>query len=115
METVLSNFKAILKYRAASFHGGKKGAKEQPYPFAFVHRPMLRSLHEKNTNIKRCVSTGRFTVKPLGKEKAKKFSQVEGMSLSKQSSRTFSRLEQSGFKGDALRAAILGAFVSKAG
>jgi len=70
---------------------------------------------KKNNSIKRCASTGLFTVKPLGKEKAEKFGQVEGMSLSKQSSRTISRFEQGGLKGDALRAAIMGAFVSKAG
>lgn len=59
--------------------------------------------------------TDRFIPKPLGKDKARKFIQVEGMSLNKQSAGTISRLEKKGLKGDALRSAITGTFVSKPG
>ena len=70
---------------------------------------------KKVTNIARSASSGRFVAKPLGKGKAVKFSQVEGMSLNKRSAGTIERLERQGLKGDALRSAITGAFVTKRG
>ena len=69
----------------------------------------------KNQAIKRSVVTGRFASKPLGKGKAKKFAQVEGMVLTQRSSKTISRFEGSGLKGDALRSAITRSFVKKRG
>ena len=70
---------------------------------------------KKNTSIARLTSTGRFITKPLGKGKAEKFAQVEGMSLNKRSAGMILRLEQRGLKGDALRSAITGDFVMKRG
>ena len=70
---------------------------------------------KKNSATARSASTGRFVSKPLGKGKAEKFARVEGMSLSKQSAGTYSRLTARGLKGDALRSAISGAFVTKRG
>lgn len=63
--------------------------------------------------IKRSASTGRFVTKPLGKGKATKFSNVEGMVLTQRSAKMISRLEGSGLKGDALRSAITGSFDKK--
>lgn len=69
----------------------------------------------RNLSISRSASTGRFTPKPLGKAKAAKFAQVEGMALTEKSKQTLVRLEASGLKGDALRAAITGTFQKKRG
>jgi predicted deacylase len=69
----------------------------------------------KNQTIKRSTVTGRFTSKPLGKEKATKFAKVEGVILTQRSSKTISQFEGSGLKGDALRSAITGSFAKKRG
>ncbi|WP_343080221.1 hypothetical protein [Ostreiculturibacter nitratireducens] len=61
----------------------------------------------------RSTTTGRFSPKPLGKSKAAKFAQVEGITLTAKSKKTLVRLEASGLKGDALRAAITGTFEKK--
>ena len=68
---------------------------------------------KKSQAIKRSAATGRFVTKPLGKEKATKFSKVEGMSLTGRAAKTISRFEGNGLKGDALRSAITGSFVKK--
>ncbi|WP_037317498.1 hypothetical protein [Ruegeria halocynthiae] len=70
---------------------------------------------KKNSSIARSAASGRFIAKPLGKNKAKKFAQVEGMSLNSQSAGAISRLEERGLKGDALRSAITGQFIAKRG
>ena len=61
----------------------------------------------------RSAATGRFVTKPLGRGKAEKFSQVEGMVLSRESAEMLSRLKGRGLKGDALRSAICGSFEKK--
>lgn len=61
----------------------------------------------------RSAATRRFVIKPLGEGKAARFSEVEGMSLSKKSASTISGLKRRGLKGDALRTAITDAFVTK--
>lgn len=68
-----------------------------------------------NQSLKRSTAAGRFASKPLGKGKATKFAKVEGMVLSSRSTKTISRLEGSGLKGDALRSAIIGSFAKKQG
>ena len=67
----------------------------------------------KSHSIPRSAKTGQFTVKALGKSKASKFSQVEGITLSRLSDGTLKRLEESGLKGDTLRSAISGTFQKK--
>jgi hypothetical protein len=65
-------------------------------------------------NIQRSAKTGQFTkVKALGRSKAAKFAQVEGMSLSQTSVTAIHRFEARGLKGDALRSAIAGSFQKK--
>ena len=68
---------------------------------------------KKSSAMARSAATGRFVIKPLGKAKAESFFRVEGMSLSKRSVGTISSLERRGLKGDALRSAIMGTFVTK--
>ena len=70
---------------------------------------------KKNQAIKRSAATGRIVSKTLGKDKATKFAQVEGMVLTKKSSKTMSRFQGRGLKGDALRSAITGSFNKKRG
>ena len=70
---------------------------------------------KKGSAITRSAATAPFVSKPLGKGKAEKFARVEGMSLSKRFDGTISNLERRGLKGDAVRSAILGTFVTKRG
>lgn len=69
----------------------------------------------KNLVTSRSASNGRFAPKPLGRSKAAKFAQVEGMSLTDKSEKTLAQLKARGLKGDALRAAIAGTFQNKRG
>lgn len=69
----------------------------------------------KGHKIKRSAVTGRFATKPLGRSKASKFAQIEGMTLTRRSAKMISRLEGTGLKGDALRTAITGSFGKKHG
>ncbi|WP_206599565.1 hypothetical protein [Pseudovibrio sp. W64] len=68
---------------------------------------------KKSSNIKRSAESGRFAVAPLGKSKASKFAQVEGMTLTARSRSTITLHESKGLKGDALRSAISGSFTKK--
>lgn len=70
---------------------------------------------KKSQTTKNSDATGRFVPKPLGKGKAVKFSQVEGMTISRKSARTLESLESRGLKGDALRSAISGSFAKNRG
>ena len=70
---------------------------------------------KKSSATARSTATRRFVIKPLGRGKAERFSRVEGMSLSKRSVDTISSLNPKGLKGDALRSAITGVFVTKRG
>lgn len=65
---------------------------------------------KKGHIIKRSVATGRFATKSLGKSKASKFALVEGVKLSGRSTKTMSRFESTGLRGDELRSAIVGSF-----
>lgn len=69
----------------------------------------------KNTALKRSATTGRFTTKPLGKGKATKFAKVEGVATSSKSAMTLKTYSDRGLKGDALRLAITGSFMTKKG
>lgn len=68
---------------------------------------------KKSSAIGRSATTGRFVTKTVGKGKAEKFARVEGMALNKRSAGTISELETRGLKGDALRSAITGKFLTK--
>ena len=61
----------------------------------------------------RSAETGRLVTKPLGRGKAEKFSQVEGMALSRESAAMLSGLKARGLTGDALRSAISESFDKK--
>ena len=61
----------------------------------------------------RSAAAGRFVTKPLGSGKAEKFSQVEGMVMSRESAATLSGLKGRGLTGDALRSAISRSFDKK--
>lgn len=69
----------------------------------------------KSNALKRSATTGRFVTKPLGKGKATKFAKVEGVTTSPKSARTLKTYSDSGLKGDALRSAITGSFVTRKG
>lgn len=70
---------------------------------------------KKSTALKRSATTGRFVTKPLGKDKATKFAKVEGVTTSSKSARTLKTYSNRGLKGDALRSAITGSFVTRKG
>jgi len=70
---------------------------------------------KKSSAVKRSATTGRFVSKPLGKSKAAKFAEVEGVTTSARSARTLETYTARGLKGDALRSAITGSFVTKKG
>lgn len=69
----------------------------------------------KNTTFKRSATTGRFLIKPLGKDKATKFAKIEGVTTSSKSAKTLKTYSDRGLKGDALRSAITGSFAVKRG
>lgn len=66
-----------------------------------------------SVKIARSATTGRISSKPLGRSKASKFSEVEGIMLSFGSRKVMVDLEIRGLKGDALRSAISGSFQKK--
>lgn len=68
-----------------------------------------------SSTLKKSPSTGRFVTKALGKDKATKFSKVEGLTINSKSARIFETFSDRGLKGDALRAAITGKFSTKRG
>ena len=68
---------------------------------------------KKSDSVQRSSSTGRFVSMTVGKDKAAKFAQVEGMSLNKRSKTLMARMEQRGLKGDAMRSAIADSFATK--
>lgn len=70
---------------------------------------------KKSTALKRSATTGRFVTKPLGKDKATKFAKAEGVTTSSKSARTLKTYSNRGLKGDALRSAITGSFVTRKG
>ena len=68
---------------------------------------------KKNRKAIHSAATGRFVAKPLGRGKAEKFSQVEGLVMSRESATTLSGLKGRGLTGDALRSEIRGSFDKK--
>lgn len=68
---------------------------------------------KKNATIKRSAASGQVVSQPLGQAKAKKFSEVEGMTLKGEHAITFKRLKENGLAGDDLRSAISGSFQKK--
>lgn len=67
----------------------------------------------KRTNISRNSASGRFVTTKIGSRKAAKFSAVEGVALSRRSSRSLVDLKSKGLSGDDLRDAITKQFKSK--
>ena len=68
---------------------------------------------KKNGDTNRSAATGHVEGKMIGRARATKFLQVEGMSLNSKSARTLSDFTGRGLKGDALRSAIHEAYAKK--
>lgn len=64
--------------------------------------------HDKGTTLKRSATIGRFVTKPLGKGKATKFANVEGVTTSSKSAMILKTYSDRRLKGGALRSATIG-------
>jgi len=66
----------------------------------------------KSHTIKRSAKSERFVTKPIGREKASKFSAVEGIILNERAAVVLQEGRAKGLKGDALRSSVTGSFVN---
>lgn len=66
----------------------------------------------KSNALKRSAITGRFVAGPLGRGKAAKFAEVEGVTTCPKSATMLNTYSARGLKGDALRLAITNSFTT---